>query len=86
MGSKLIKGPVHQTDSSHSRLGRRLRQVAGGLECWGGIWMGGRVREGSALPRRRRRDSPSSSLLISFPQGKARHMGSDIGRPWQMAE
>ena len=31
-------------------------------------------------------DSHSSCLLINFPQGKAQHMQSDIGRLQQMAE
>lgn len=35
VGSKQSKGPVD------SRLGRRLRQVAGGPECWEGAWMWG---------------------------------------------
>lgn len=70
VGSKPSKGPAHQTDSSHSCLGRRLRQVAGGPECWGGIWMGVevgrdlRLLEGGCV-------TATACLLINFPQGKA---------------
>lgn len=52
------------------------RHLGGGE---GGEW------KGSALPGRRRCDSYSSRLLINFPQGKAQHMGGDIGTPQQMA-
>lgn len=38
------------------------------------------------LPGRRQCDSRTSRLPINFPQGKAQHMGGDIGRPQQMAE
>lgn len=70
MGCKPSEGPAHQTDSSHSRLGRRLRQVAGGPESWGGIWLGveaGKdplLLEGGCV-------TATACLLINFPQGKA---------------
>lgn len=81
-GESQAKLPAHQMDSSRSHLGRRLRQVVGGCGCRGGIWAGeGGGRAGSPPPRTRRCDSYSSRLLINFPQGKAQHMGGDIGTP-----
>lgn len=74
---------AHQTDSSQSRLGRRLGQVAGGPGA-GRPPGGAGVREHAPLPGRRRRDRRSSSPPISRPPGRAAIWEVTSGRSrWQ---